>query len=47
MGDEEQTIINFQVSVDIKKQAEERGKKLGLTLSNYMRFLIMKDLEKQ
>jgi len=47
MSNEENTIINFQVSIDLKKQAEERGKKLGLTLSNYMRFLIIKDLEKQ
>jgi post-segregation antitoxin (ccd killing protein) len=47
MGDEEVTIVNFQVTVAFKKQIEDRAKQLGLNTSNYLRFLITKDLEKQ
>lgn len=47
MVDEEVTIVNFQVTVAFKKQIEDRAKQLGLNTSNYIRFLITKDLEKQ
>lgn len=37
--------INIRVSEDIKKQIEIKAKKLGMSVSEYVRFLILKDVE--
>jgi antitoxin component of RelBE/YafQ-DinJ toxin-antitoxin module len=46
MSNEETTIVNFQVTITFKKQIEEKAKQLGLNTSNYIRFVLTKDLEK-
>lgn len=38
--------INIRLSADIKKLLEEKANKLGMAISEYVRFLILKDLEK-
>lgn len=37
--------INIRVSEDIKKQIEVKAKNLGMSVSEYVRFLILKDVE--
>jgi hypothetical protein len=44
---EETAFIAFNVTAEIKEKIEARSKQLGLNTSNYMRFLVMKDLETQ
>jgi len=44
--DEETTFIGTNVTQSVKEKAETRAKQLGLNMSNYLRFLVMKDLEK-
>lgn len=44
---EENAFIAFNVTANIKERIEARAKQLGLNTSNYMRFLVMKDLEPQ
>jgi predicted DNA binding CopG/RHH family protein len=39
--------INIRVSTDIKKQVEEKAAKLGMAVSEYIRYLILKDLEQK
>lgn len=44
---EESVFIGAMVERDFKERTETRAKQLGLNMSNYIRFLISKDLEKQ
>jgi antitoxin component of RelBE/YafQ-DinJ toxin-antitoxin module len=44
--DEETAFIGTNVTQSVKEKAEARAKQLGLNMSNYLRFLVMKDLEK-
>lgn len=37
--------INIRVTEDIKKQIEIKAEKLGMSVSEYVRFLILKDVE--
>lgn len=39
--------IGAMVEPKFKEKAETRAKQLGLNMSNYIRFLISKDLEKE
>ena len=45
--DEETAFIGTNVTQGVKEKAETRARQLGLNMSNYLRFLVMKDLEKQ
>jgi len=45
MSEEETVSIVFNVTKTIRKRVEDRAESQGLNISNYMRFLIMKDLE--
>ena len=47
MNEEESAFIAFNVTATIKERIEARAKSLGLNTSNYMRFLVMKDLDTQ
>ena len=38
--------INIRLTEDIKKRLEEKADKSGLTISEYVRYLILNDLEK-
>ena len=38
--------INIRLSEDIKKQIEEKALQAGMTTSEYVRYLILKDLGK-
>jgi len=37
--------INFRVSERLRKQVEERAAELGMKISDYIRYLITKDIE--
>jgi len=39
--------INIRLSEDIKKKVEEKAEKHGMTLSEYVRYLITKDLKEE
>jgi len=45
MSTEEKAMIPFWVTVELKKRVETRAEHLGLNTSNYIRYLIMKDLD--
>jgi len=44
---DESVFIGAMVEKDFKEKAETRAKQLGLNMSNYIRFLISKDMDKQ
>lgn len=44
MSEREDAFIAFNVTQKIKERVETRAKQIGLNTSNYMRFLVMKDL---
>jgi len=37
--------ITIRVSLELKKQLQERAKSLGLSLSSFIRTILMKDLK--
>ena len=37
--------INFRVSEKLRKQVESRAAELGMKISDYIRYLITKDIE--
>lgn len=39
--------INTRVSPEIKKRMEEKAKSLGMSISEYMRHLIIKDIQEK
>jgi predicted DNA-binding protein len=38
--------VNVRLSLDIKKQLENKAQTVGMTVSEYIRHLIIKDLQK-
>lgn len=38
---------NFRINTELKKLAENKAAKYGMTLAEYLRFLIMEDIRKE
>lgn len=39
------TNVNIRLSINIKEMAQKKAEQMGMSLSEYVRYLIMRDLE--